>query len=92
MERGTRTFIHALVTAWLRTRTVAVIAWVPPGVADERYRARQPAPPSSRMSDLSRDAQWVRRHLLPWVGRRLRGVSSGDGRTPKDVDLRVVDV
>lgn len=50
-----------------------------------------PAPPTSRMSDLSRDAEWVRRHLVPWVGRRIRGVSSGDGREPKDETYRVVE-
>lgn len=49
-----------------------------------------PAPPTSRASDLSRDAEWVRRHLVPWVGRRIRGVSSGDGRTPKDEVLRTI--
>jgi lysophospholipase L1-like esterase len=29
------------------------------------------------------DAAWAGRHLAPWVMRRLRGVSSGDGREPK---------
>jgi len=29
------------------------------------------------------DAVWVGRHLTPWLWRRLRGVSSGDGREPK---------
>lgn len=43
-----------------------------------------PRPPSSRRADLVADAAWAREHLLPWVGRRLRGVSSGDGREPKD--------
>jgi hypothetical protein len=37
---------------------------------------------------LAADAQWVGRHLVPWVGRRLRGVSSGDGRAAKDPVLR----
>lgn len=46
-----------------------------------------PAPPTSRRQDLAADAVWFRRHLLPWVGRRLRGTSSGDGRQPKDVTL-----
>ena len=50
-----------------------------------------PAAPTSRMTDLSRDAEWVRKHLVPWVGRRIRGVSSGDGRTPKDVTFRLVE-
>jgi lysophospholipase L1-like esterase len=26
---------------------------------------------------------WLQEHVLPWIGRRLRGVSSGDGRGPK---------
>lgn len=29
------------------------------------------------------DARWARHHLAPWVGRRLTGRSSGDGRSPK---------
>jgi len=49
-----------------------------------------PKPPTSRRADLAADAAWVREHLLPWVGRRLRGVSSGDGREPKDTALRQV--
>lgn len=33
------------------------------------------------------DARFARRHLLPWIGRRLTGRSSGDGRPPKRPDL-----
>jgi lysophospholipase L1-like esterase len=33
------------------------------------------------------DAQWARRHLGPWIGRRLRGVSSGDSIEPKRPNL-----
>ncbi|GGO74905.1 SGNH/GDSL hydrolase family protein [Nonomuraea cavernae] len=33
------------------------------------------------------DAQWIREHLVPWVTRRLRGTSSGDGVDPKRPDL-----
>jgi hypothetical protein len=43
-----------------------------------------------RGADLVADVRWVRRHFLPWVSRRLRGVSSGDGVLPKHVAL--VDV
>ncbi|MFA9430786.1 SGNH/GDSL hydrolase family protein [Egicoccus sp. AB-alg2] len=42
---------------------------------------REPLPggvPVSRRETLAGDVRWVRRHLLPWVGRRVRGVSSGD--------------
>ncbi|MFD4656727.1 SGNH/GDSL hydrolase family protein [Kitasatospora sp. NPDC058444] len=31
--------------------------------------------------------QWAREHLLPWVGRRLRGESSGDHVEPKRPEL-----
>jgi lysophospholipase L1-like esterase len=33
---------------------------------------------ASRGTDLLADLRWVRRYFVPWVGRRLRGVSSGD--------------
>jgi hypothetical protein len=29
------------------------------------------------------DAHWAREHAAPWLSRRLRGVSSGDGAIPK---------
>jgi lysophospholipase L1-like esterase len=54
---------------------------------------REPLPPGvrpARRSDLLADVRWVRRYLAPWVGRRLRGVSSGDGLAPKQAEL--VDV
>ncbi len=36
---------------------------------------------------IARDAAWAGRHLTPWMIRRLRGRSSGDGREPKRPDL-----
>ncbi|MEW1701046.1 MULTISPECIES: SGNH/GDSL hydrolase family protein [unclassified Streptomyces] len=33
------------------------------------------------------DLRWLRAHLLPWVARRLRGQSAGDGMSPKRPDL-----
>jgi len=36
-----------------------------------------------RAEQLKADAQWAREYLKPWVGRRLRGVSSGDELTAK---------
>jgi len=46
------------------------------------------APTDPRIADTAAptaigDLLWARRHLLPWVGRRIRGVSSGDGMTAK---------
>jgi lysophospholipase L1-like esterase len=36
---------------------------------------------------VAEEAAWVRTHLAPWVSRRLRGVSSGDGLEPKQPGL-----
>ncbi len=33
------------------------------------------------------DLRFTREHLVPWIGRRLTGRSSGDGRAPKRPDL-----
>ena len=33
------------------------------------------------------DARWAREYAVPWFGRRLRGVSSGDGLAPKRPEL-----
>lgn len=42
---------------------------------------------ASRRAALVADVRWVRIHLLPWIGRRIRGVSSGDGVTAKHAEL-----
>jgi len=34
-----------------------------------------------------RDVRWARVHAAPWVARRVRGVSSGDGIPPKRPEL-----
>ncbi|WP_101653286.1 SGNH/GDSL hydrolase family protein [Brevibacterium ihuae] len=68
-------------------------------VADQALAALEGAPlPSAgvRMPDrpnrpiravVAEETQWVRRHLAPWVGRRLRGASSGDHVHPKLPEL-----
>jgi lysophospholipase L1-like esterase len=42
-----------------------------------------PLPPTTRREAWREDALWLREHVVPWVGRRLRGRSSGDGLTAK---------
>jgi len=42
-----------------------------------------PAPSRVRREAAREDAQWVRAYVGPWVGRRLRGRSSGDAVQPK---------
>jgi lysophospholipase L1-like esterase len=49
-----------------------------------------PAPPRSRRDDLAGDVEWVRVHLMPWIGRRVRRVSSGDGLAPKERHPRAI--
>lgn len=46
-----------------------------------------PAARSSRLAARAADARWAREHFAPWVLRRLRGVSSGDGRVAKRPEL-----
>jgi hypothetical protein len=51
---------------------------------------REPLPPGvrpGRRADVLADVRWVRRYFAPWVGRRLRGVSSGDGLSAKHLEL-----
>ena len=55
------------------------------GVAPEGdwRRPWPPAPPESRRDRLGDEARWARTYLWPWVQRRVRGRSTGDGRRPK---------
>ncbi|BFV60021.1 SGNH/GDSL hydrolase family protein [Kitasatospora sp. CMC57] len=52
------------------------------------WRAPLPAAePHGRSAKLRSDLRWLRIHLGPWIGRRLTGRSSGDGRAPKRAEL-----
>lgn len=46
----------------------------------------RPAP--ARRETLAADVRWAREYAGPWVARRLRGRSSGDGRSAKRPDLQ----
>jgi lysophospholipase L1-like esterase len=56
---------------------------------------REPLPPIERtagavpawLTARRLDVQWARAHAVPWVHRRVTGVSSGDGMSPKRPDL-----
>ena len=58
---------------------------------------RVPLPPARRepgqadgarwLAARRQDARWAREYAAPWVRRRLRGASSGDGLSPKRPDL-----
>ncbi|GAA4955977.1 SGNH/GDSL hydrolase family protein [Streptomonospora halophila] len=51
------------------------------------HEAWPPAPPPDRRAARRADARWAREHLVPWLGRRLTGRSSGDGVTAKRPEL-----
>lgn len=51
---------------------------------------REPLPPAVRPGWSTRrasDVRFAREHLVPWIGRRLTGRSSGDGLPPKRAEL-----
>ena len=51
---------------------------------DVNWRNSLPAqPPSHWLKKVASDSQWFVTFLIPWMWRRLRGKSSGDGRFPK---------
>ncbi|HEU4480912.1 MAG TPA: SGNH/GDSL hydrolase family protein [Actinomycetota bacterium] len=63
------------------------------GIDVEGPRWNEPLPPLERGRRRERivgELAWARRHLAPWVTRRLRKVSSGDGVEPKRPTLEPV--
>lgn len=74
------------------TRIAAQALWTL-GVEQEDGWAEplDPAPALGRFESLQADREWMTMHLRPWIRRRLRGESSGDGRVPKRPELDVVD-
>ena len=46
----------------------------------------------NRMQLVREQARWTREFVVPWVGRRLRGTSSGDGLSPKYPELTRFDL
>lgn len=58
---------------------------------DGDWREPWPAQPESAWLDRRRaDVKWAREYFLPWIGRHLRGRSSGDGLPPKRPQLTQV--
>ncbi|MDQ0759011.1 SGNH/GDSL hydrolase family protein [Streptomyces canus] len=72
-------------------RRVAEAVWQTLGYDPEDTEWRTPIPatvPPRWVARRVADARFARQHLLPWIGRRLTGRSSGDGLPPKRPDLR----
>jgi lysophospholipase L1-like esterase len=71
-------------------RRVAEAVWQTLGYDPEDAEWHTPMPaalPPGWVTRRVADARFARQHLLPWIGRRLTGRSSGDGRPPKRPEL-----
>jgi len=71
-------------------RRVAEAVWQTLGHEPEDAEWQVPVPPSAPPGWVTRrvaDVRFARQHLLPWIGRRLTGRSSGDGRPAKRPEL-----
>jgi hypothetical protein len=71
-------------------RRVAEAVWQALGYDPEDTEWRTPMAATVPPHWLARriaDARFAKQHLLPWIGRRLTGRSSGDGRPPKRPEL-----
>jgi lysophospholipase L1-like esterase len=58
--------------------------------AEDPWALLPPAPGVSRAAVWRREAVWMGRHAAPWIVRRVRGRSSGDGRSAKRPELSPV--
>lgn len=75
-------------------RRVAEAVWQSLGYDPEDTEWRTPLPATVPPKWLARriaDVRFTRQHLLPWIGRRLTGRSSGDGMPAKRPDLLPYD-
>ncbi|MFE4546879.1 SGNH/GDSL hydrolase family protein [Streptomyces sp. NPDC056785] len=71
-------------------RRVAEAVWQTLGLPpeDPDWHAPVPStPPPGWTARRTADVRFARQHLLPWIGRRLTGRSSGDGRPAKRPEL-----
>jgi lysophospholipase L1-like esterase len=76
--------IHMTSEGHRRTALAAAAALGVPVAGDDAWRTPlEPAPPRPVREVAAQELAWVRGFVLPWIGRRLTGRSSGDGRTPK---------
>jgi lysophospholipase L1-like esterase len=60
---------------------------------DDEYRWTEPLPPAARRPPhalVTAELAWAQRYFAPWVVRRIRGRSSGDGRIAKRPQLAPV--
>jgi hypothetical protein len=79
--------LHANSEGHARIAAAIADALALPGADRTWAQPLPPAPPARRHRALAADLAWGRDHFAPWVLRRLRGRSSGDGRVAKRPEL-----
>jgi len=86
-DQGDR--IHLTAEGHRRTALAAAAALGVPVAGDgtDWRTPLEPAPPRPTREVVAQEAAWVRGFVVPWIGRRLRGRSSGDGRAAKRPEL-----
>jgi lysophospholipase L1-like esterase len=82
--------LHANAEGHRRIAAAAAEVLEIPGVEPSWREPLPPAPRLSRRAAAGREVRWAGAHFAPWVGRRLRGRSSGDGVTAKRPTLAPV--
>jgi lysophospholipase L1-like esterase len=76
--------IHLTDEGHRRMALAAAAALGLPSADGDDWRTPLPAQaPRPLRVAIGEEAAWVRGFVAPWIGRRLRGRSSGDGRAPK---------
>jgi lysophospholipase L1-like esterase len=75
--------IHMTDEGHRRTALAAATALGVPVEGTDWVTPLPPAPPRPLRTAVSEEVAWVRGFVAPWIARRLRGRSSGDGRVAK---------
>lgn len=79
--------LHASPLGHARIAAALAEALELPGSGGGWKEPLPPRPPRPLAGAVAAEAAWVAGFLGPWLGRRLRGTSSGDGRTAKRPQL-----
>jgi lysophospholipase L1-like esterase len=77
--------LHLSAAGHERVALLAAIGLGTP-VAGDPHRPWPPRPPRSPADVRRENIRWAREYFVPWIGRRLRGESSGDDVTAKRLE------
>lgn len=83
--------LHASPLGHARIAAALAEALAVPGYDGTWAHPLPPRPAPGLVRSAAAEVGWMAGFLGPWLGRRLRGASSGDGRSAKRPDLRALD-